>query len=167
MRVLAENRSGPLRSAGRPPQLDRHAELAHGPLGARLIELHDHLSRAHELRVERLVQVEQRLEAAVVVRRELRPLVARAPEEDPLHLGVRLGAGRVELALDQVLAPDAPAPRLPELRLERTERHPAVAAGVRSVADERAGQLEVAPVRRALLREVASCDQREPGQRAV
>ena len=46
--------------------------------------------------------------------------------------------GALELLLDQVLAPDPAAPRLPELRLERAERDPAVLARVGPVADERA-----------------------------
>ena len=119
-------------------------ELPH-PVGAGLVELHHHLARAHELRVERLVEVEHRLEAAVVIRGELAPLLARALEEDPLHLGVRLRARRLELLLDQVLAPDAAAPRLPELRLERAERDPAVLAGVRPVADEPARRARASP----------------------
>ena len=53
-------------------------------------------------------------------------------------------AGRLELLLDQVLAPDAAAPRLPELRLERAERDPAVAARVGPIADEPARELELA-----------------------
>src|ERR671917_417029 len=114
------------------------------PLRTRLVDLDDHLARAHELGVERLVELEHRLEAAVVLRGELAPLLARALQEDPLDLGVRVGARRLELVLDQVLAADSPAPRLPELRLERAERDVAVRARVGAVAEDRAGQLEVA-----------------------
>jgi len=46
-------------------------------------------------------------------------------------LGVALRARPLELPLHEILAPNAAAPRLPELRLERTERDPAVRAGVR------------------------------------
>ena len=79
--------------------------------------------------------------------RELAPLIAGALEEHALDLGVRLGARRLELLLDQVLAPDALAPRLEELRLERAERDPAVLARVRPVADEPAREVELAALR--------------------
>ena len=49
--------------------------------------------------------------------------------------------------LDEVLAPDARAPRAPELRLERPERDPAVGAPVGPVAEERPAELLVAPPR--------------------
>ena len=111
-------------------QLERQAEQAYRPVATRLVEFDHHLPGAHELGVERLVEIEQRLEAAVVLRGERLPLVAGALEEDPLHLGVRLRARRVVLVLEQVLAPHSATPRLPELRLQRAERDPAVAAGV-------------------------------------
>jgi hypothetical protein len=132
-----------------------------------LVELHHHLPGPDELRVERLVQVEHRLEAAVVLGRELGPLVARAPEEDPLHLCVRFGPRRVELALDQVLPADAAAPGLPELRLERTERDPPIPAGVRAVADQPPGELEVAAPRHHPVAQVLGRHHPEPGERAV
>ena len=76
--VLAERRAGqPRVLAGRAPELDRDAELAHGPLGAGLLDLDDHLALAHELGGERLVELEHRLEAAVVLARERLPLGAR------------------------------------------------------------------------------------------
>src|SRR5688572_25266820 len=110
MRVLAEHGPRCAQAPGRARHLDRHAEL----LDARcpgLIELDDHLACPHELRFERLVQVEHWLEAAVVLRGELAPLLARALEEQALDLRVRLRARRLELLLDQVLAPNALAPR--------------------------------------------------------
>src|ERR671917_627490 len=113
------------------------------PLRTRLVDLDDHLARAHELGVERLVQLEHRLEAAVVLRGELAPLLARALAEDLLDLRVSLGAGAVELPLDQVLAADAAAPRLPELGLECPERDPAVGALVWPVAGDRPREREV------------------------
>ena len=165
--VLAEARPGLLDLAGRARQLDRRAEQLDRLLRARLVELDDHLARAHELAVERLVETQHRLQAAVVVRRELLPLGARLLQEDALDLRVRLRAGRLELLLDQVLAADAAAPGLEELRLERAERHVAVGARVRPVTDERAGQLEAPALRRRLLGEVARRDHRQPRQRAV
>ena len=69
-----------------------------------------------------------------------------------LPLGARAGRRRsprprggrpsraLELALDQVLAPDAHAPVAPELRLQRAERDLAVGAGVGPVADDPAGR---------------------------
>ncbi len=82
-----------------------------------------------------------------------------------LHVGV--GARALELALDEVLAPHAATPGGPELRLERAERHPAVGALVRAVADQRAGQLELPAPRRRALGQVAPGDEGQPGQRAV
>jgi hypothetical protein len=102
-----------------------------------------------------------------VLRRELGPLRARALREDPLHLAVRIRAGRLELLLDQVLAADAATPRLPELRLERPEREVAVAAGVGPVAEVAARQLELAAARSDAVGEVLAGDHREPRERAV
>src|SRR5439155_21564634 len=108
-----------------------------------------------------------RLGPAVGPRGDRPPLVARALEEDALHLRVGVRARRLELPLDQVLAPDAAAPRLPELRLEGAERDPAVAARVGPVTDERPRQLEIAAVRGAPLAEVPGRDHGEPRERAV
>ena len=114
---------------------------------------HDHLARAHQLRVERLVEAEHRLQAAVVLRRRTPCHSSRVrSREQRLHLGVRVRARALELLLDQVLAPDPAAPRLPELRLERAERDPAVLALVRPVTDQAPGQLEPAALRRLRLR---------------
>src|SRR6202035_5144990 len=114
--VLAERRPGKAAVlAGSAGQLDRNSELANGPLGARLLELHHHLTLAHELGLERLVELEQRLQAAVVAARELLPVRAGAALENLPHLVVRGGAGPLELLRHEVLALDAPAPRLPEL----------------------------------------------------
>ena len=166
--VLPQRRTGRApRVARRARELDRHAEQPHRALGAGLVDLHDHLARAHELGVERLVEAEHRLEAAVVLARERGPLVARAAREDRLDLALGLRAARVELALDQVLAPDAAAERLPELRLERAERHPAVGAAVGPVTDEPARQLELPALRRGALGQRARGDHRQPRQRAV
>src|SRR5205085_3948667 len=118
-------------------ELDRDPDLAHRALRAGLGDLDDHLTLAYELGGERLVELEQRLQAAVVLARERLPLVARARAEDLDDLGVRVGARPLELRGDQILSADAPAPRLPELRLERAQRHPAVGTLVGAVADER------------------------------
>ena len=48
--------------------------------------------------LERLVEVEHRLQAAVVLAGERLPLRARALHEDRLHLAVRVGAGRARTA---------------------------------------------------------------------
>ena len=136
MGVLTERRARPAGRARRPRELDGNPELSHWAGGSWLVERQHHLARADELRLERLVEVEHRLEAAVVGGAELRPLVAAARGEDGLDLGVRGRAGAFELPLDDVLAPHPPAPRLPELGLERAERHPAAGvAPVRPVAD--------------------------------
>jgi hypothetical protein len=164
--VLPESGARALGPSGAPGELDRHAELAHRP-GSGLLDLHHHVARADELRRERLVELEDRLEAAVVLRSERPPLLARSLEEDPLHLGVGARTGRVELALDQVLAAHPAAELLPELGLERAEGHVPVAAGVRPVADDPARQLEPPAPRRLAVAEVASHDHRQPGQRPV
>src|SRR6185312_12283743 len=111
---------------------------------ARLVELDHHLARAHELGLERLVEVEHRLQAAVVLGGEGAPLLARARVEYGGDLPVRLAARPRELVLDEILAPDAATPGLPELRLERPQGDPPVGALVGPVADERPGQLEIA-----------------------
>src|SRR4051812_20233066 len=96
---------------------------------------------------EHLVEVEDRLDAAVVRRAERRPVVARARRDDRLDGAMGGRSGRVELAGDEVLATHAVAERGPELRLERADRDPAVGAAIRPVADERAAELEPAPPR--------------------
>ena len=53
-------------------------------------DLLEETSRAHQLRLERLVEVEDRLEAAIVLAGEPRPLVSRAPEKHARHLAARL-----------------------------------------------------------------------------
>ena len=73
----------------------------------------------------------------------------------------------LELFLHEVLAPDALAPRLPELRLERAERDPAVPARVRPVTDQPAGEREPAAPRHGPVGEVLRGHHREPCERAV
>src|SRR5690348_3086281 len=127
--VGAEHWTGALWTTRSTRELDRHAKLL-DTFGTGLVELHGHVASAHELGVERLVELEHGLEAAVDLRRERLPLVARALEEDPLHLAVRVRPWRLELLLDQILALDAATPRLPELGLQCAQRDPAVAAGI-------------------------------------
>ena len=108
--MLAEPGPGQApRVARRARELHRHAELADRPLGARLVDLDDHLALAHELGLQHLVELEHRLQAAVVLAGERLPLVARPRREDRLELAVGVAAGRLELVLDQVLAADAAA----------------------------------------------------------
>src|SRR3954447_14382272 len=164
--VLAQARAG--RAVGvarRARELDRDAEQADGLPGPRLVELGDHLARPDQLGVQRLVEAEDGLQAAVVLAGEGRPVLARARLEDLLDLRVRLAAGALELLLDEVLAADPAAPVLPELRLQRTQRHPAVGALVGAVADQRAGELGVAALGRLALAEVAGGDHGQPAQR--
>ena len=144
--VLAERRAGALRAARGAAELDREAEQPDGLARAGLVELDDHLALAHQLRLERLVELENRLEAAVVLGGELAPLVPRAPCEHRHDLPMGLGPGRLELMLDQVLAADPLAPRLPELRLERAAADVAVLARVGPVAEEAAREVELAPL---------------------
>ena len=61
----AEDRRRAGRVAGGARDLHRHAKLRTSVTG--LVELDDHLARPHQLRVERLVEVEHGLEAAVVL----------------------------------------------------------------------------------------------------
>jgi hypothetical protein len=117
--------------------------------------------------VQRLVEVEHGLQAAVVLGREGAPLLAGALGEDLLDRSVRVAPRAGDLVLDEVLAPDPATPRLPELRLQRAEGHPAVGAAVWAIADDRAGELEAAAVRRHVLGEVPGGDHRQPRQRAV
>src|SRR5689334_8663747 len=64
--VLAEGGRRPGRVPRRAAELDRDSKLADGP-EVRLLHLDDHLAGPDELRVERLVEVEDRLDAAVVL----------------------------------------------------------------------------------------------------
>ena len=80
-------------------------------------------------------------------------------------MGIR--PGRVEGVLEQIFAAYATTELRPELRLERTQRHPAVLAGVGAVADEPTRQLGLAPLRHVIVGEEARGHEREPGERAV
>ena len=125
--VLAEpGTRRPDRVGGGPAQLDRRPEQLHRLGGPGLIKLDDHLAGGHELGAERLVELEHRLEAAVVLGGELAPLLTGPRGEDLGDGAVRVGAGRVERMIDEVLAADTETPGAPELRLERAERDVAV-----------------------------------------
>ena len=80
--------AGPGRVAGGAAQLHRQAELA-DRAELRLVDLDDHLARPDQLGVERLVEVEDRLDAAVVLVVEGAPLVAGAGAEDRGDLAPR------------------------------------------------------------------------------
>src|SRR5271165_181505 len=73
----------------------------------------------------------------------------------------------LKLPGDQLGAAHPLAERLPELRLERTQRDPAVGALIRAVADQRSRQRQIAPARNRPVGEVARRHERKPGQRAV
>ena len=132
-----------------------------------LVDLDHHLPRPDQLRVERLVDVEDRLDAAVVLVVEGSPLLARAAPEDLGDLAPAVRARRVELALDQVGPLDTVAEGGPELRLERAAADPAVGRLVGHVAGEAAGELLLAAARHLAVAEVAPGDQRQPGEGAV
>ena len=148
-------------------QLDGDAQLAYLTLSAGLVQLDDHLARAHELGGQRLVELEQGLQAAVVLGGERLPVGPGTSLEDLGHLCVRLRAGMLELLGDELLAADAAAPRLPELRLQRPQRHPSVGALIRPVADERARQRQITAAGNDPVGEVAGRDHRQPRERAV
>src|SRR5215217_4002079 len=126
MGVGPERRRGALRRTRRPRQLERDSDLPDRLGHTRLLDHNDHLAGGDKLRLKRLIEAEHRLEATIVLRCELLPLLARALQEDALNLRVRVRPRRLELLLDQVLASHTATPRLPELRLERAERDPAV-----------------------------------------
>ncbi len=154
--------------AGRPAELDRHAQLADRARSTPGWSISTTiLALAHQLRAERLVQLQDRLQAAVVLAREGLPLLTGAPPEDLLHLCVRRRAGVLELRRDQLLVADPPAPGRPELRLQRAQRDPAILAFVGPVADQRAGQRQVAAAGHHVLGEVGRRDHGQPGQGAV
>ena len=71
--------------AGVRPSLIGAPSCLIGSLAPRLVERHDHLPRPDQLGIERLVEVEHRLQAAVVLGCERAPLLARALPEDLAH----------------------------------------------------------------------------------
>ena len=78
-----------------------------------------------------------------------------------------LGAGRLELHLDQVGPLDPVAEGGPELRLQRAAADPAVARLVGQVTEQAAGELLLAAPRHLAVAEVAAGDHRQPGEGAV
>ena len=133
------------------------AELAHRA-EPWLLHLDHHLAGADQLRVERLVDVEDRLDAAVVLVVEGLPLVAGARAEDLGDLAPGLRAGRLELLLDQVGPVDPVAEGGPELRLQRAAGDPAVGSPRR--AGSRAGRRRAAARRAAAPRRRRSSGRR-------
>src|SRR5947209_4851790 len=137
--VFSEGGAGSTRGLGRrTAQLEGRSEEPDGPLSSRLDQLDNHLPRAHEVRGQRLVEIEHRLQAAVVLGGKLLPLGARARGEDLTDGAMRLRARRIEGVVDEILAVYAPAELGPELRLERAQRHVAVGATVGPVAGDAA-----------------------------
>ena len=164
--MLAERRRRQLDARRGPRELDREAELldlAH--LG--LLVADHHLALAHQLGLERLVEVEDRLDHRVVLVVEGLPLGAALRLEDLRDLAVGVRAGLLELLLDQVLAADRLAEAHPELRLERAAGDPAVRGLVGPVTDDSAREHDVAALRHLARAEVAARLHRQPGQRAV
>ena len=98
---------------------------------------------------------------------ERAPLLAGAPREDPLTAAWASEPGASNWLLHQVLAPDALAPGLPELGLQRAQRDIAVGARVGPVADVAPGEREL-PARgaRRSARRLGG-DHGQPRQRAV
>ena len=87
--------------------------------------LHERATRG-EVRIRaRLVALEHRREAHVVLRREGRPLVARTRREDRLELRARAGAAVLVLPRRELGPADGVAEGSEELGLERAERHEA------------------------------------------
>src|SRR5207237_7524388 len=112
--VLTEARRRSLDGRGGLRELDREAELLDlADLG--LLVGDDHLPLADQLRLERLVEVEDRLDHRVVLLVELAPLHPRLALEDLLDLAVCIGVRLRELVLNQVLAAHTAAEGAPEL----------------------------------------------------
>ena len=164
--VLAERRGRGVDCPRGAGELHRDAQLPHRPQ-VRLLPLDDHLALADELGVERLVDVEHRLDHRVVLVVEGLPLGAGPRAEDLRDLRPRLRAVAVELLGDQVLALDAGAEARPELRLERAHRDVAVGGLVGQIADEAPGEHAVAPPRHLAVAQVGAGDHRQPGEGAV
>src|ERR1019366_3778087 len=112
--------------------------------------------------VHRLVELEHGLQAAVVLPGKRLPRGARARTEDLLDLDVSRRARALELRSDELLASHPPAPRLPELRLERPQADPAVGAFIWRVADQRSGQGELAAARNGAIGEIGTGHHRQP-----
>src|SRR5262249_22729459 len=121
--LLAQGGRRPVDARRGPRQPDREARLADGS-ESRLIELDHHLTRDRLLVRERLLEVEHRLEAAVVLGGELCPLIPRTPAKDRRDLLSGVRAWVLELLLLELGTADPVAPVVPELRLEGSQRHP-------------------------------------------
>ena len=139
-----------------------------GSRGAGLLELDHHLPGA---RPARTPAPRRGRAPAPGSSRARRRTLATAPgcarRRSPATARCVSDPGGSNAPAEQVLAPHAPAERVPELRLERAERHVAVGALVGPVAGQRAGQRQLAPPRPAADRERLGGHQRQPRQRAV
>src|SRR5215210_4311668 len=165
-RVLPERRRRAVHLRRRPRELDREAELSH-LAELRLLVGDHHLALAYKRGLERLVEVEDRLDHRVVLVVERAPLLARLGLEDLGDLAMSVGIGLLELMLDQVLTPDPLAEAGPELRLERPAGDPAILGLVGAVTDDPSGQHHLAAPGDLAGAEVAPGLHRQPGQRAV
>ncbi len=143
--VLAERRRRPLdrgRGAARASPGSRAGAPVAERRAARARRPSPRSRTSSEL--ERLVEVEDRLDAAVVLVVERAPLLAGPRRKISATSAWASDPGALELLLDQVLAADAAAPGLPELRLQRAAGDPAVLRLVGPVTDD--------PARRARAR---------------
>jgi hypothetical protein len=150
-----------------PAEFDGNAEQLDRALRPRLRELHHHLAGGNQLRGQRLLEAEHRLQAAVVIGGEGAPLVARARQKDRRDLGVGLRVRPVKRVVGEIRATHAVAERLPELRLQRAERHVPVGALIRAVAVVAPGEAEVPALRGTAGGEHLGRHHGQPRQRAV
>ena len=149
-RVLAERRAGRARRVARAcARASPGRRAAARARGARLVELGDHLARADELGVERLVELEHGLQAAVVLGGERRPLGARAARRRPPR--PRAWASEPGGSNWRSMRSSRPTPRHHACQNFGSSA-PSVtqpsAHAVRAVAEQRAGELESAALRR-------------------
>ncbi len=164
--MLSERGRRPLDGGGGAGELDRESELA--DLAETGLLVGDrHLALAHELGLERLVELEDRLDHRVVLVVEGSPLLTGPRPEDLGDLAVRVRSVPLELLLDQVLPSHAAAEGLPELRLERAAADPAVLRLVGPVADEPTREHQLAATWDLAGGEVPGGLHRQPGERAV
>ena len=114
------------------------------------VELDDHLPRGHQLATRAPRRGRAPAPGSSRARRRT-GATARGCASAKISQTARCASepGGSNACSTQVLAADAVAPGLPELRLERAQRDVAVGAAVRPVARQRAGQLELAAARGA------------------
>ena len=166
--VLAELGSRqPAGVGGRARDPDRRAELAHRLAGARLVELDDHPARGRRARTPGPRRDRARAPGSTRPRRRSAPTRRACARRRSRRSRRGLAAGRRELRVDEVLAPDAATEGRPEARLERRERDPRRRR--RRTAGSRRARRRARHGRAAARRRPrdARRGQREPRQRAV